>query len=358
MKNRRSVRSWIVIQENLHTTRKEVIQMKKREGLRSWMYVILMAVAVTGMSLLSVQLAAAAYTITATAGPNGSISPSGQVNVTSGSKTFTIAPAAQYVINNILVDGNAVAQLTKTYTFPSTTTGTHTISVTFALDTDGDGFSDAQERSGILLKDNTTRIPPTNPNVRDLFVILVRADDPGQTGGYTNIARTSDDVAHWFNFVSNSVTQGGLGYTVHLITAAQADSNRYVSSSSTQKAVRVTESLDVSDPNVLGFTSSCGTPNGLDLTTVYTERIKNLVTSILNTTDPVVIDLYIKHTIVHEIGHTVGPLAPVYNSNYGGYHYQSAANNLIMDQSVYHTGTTFYIGTTYTSADQAGAKLK
>jgi hypothetical protein len=58
----------------------------------------------------------------------------------------------------------------------------------------------------------------------------------------------------------------------------------------------------------------------------------------------------------------VGPLAPVYNANYGGYHYASEANDKIMDQFVYYTGTgsaaVFYIGTSYTSDDQAGIKLK
>jgi hypothetical protein len=56
----------------------------------------------------------------------------------------------------------------------------------------------------------------------------------------------------------------------------------------------------------------------------------------------------------------VGPLAPVYNANIGGYHYGTLPNDLTMNQFVYRdpvTGT-FYIGTSYTSADQAGIILK
>ena len=60
MRNRRNVRSWIVVQENLHITRKEVIQMKKREGLRSWMYIIFMAVTLMGLNMLLSQVPAQA----------------------------------------------------------------------------------------------------------------------------------------------------------------------------------------------------------------------------------------------------------------------------------------------------------
>jgi hypothetical protein len=291
MRNRRNVRSWIVVQENLHITRKEVIQMKKREGLRSWMYIIFMAVTLMGLNMLLSQVPAQAAVDCAT--------------VTSSSTT----------------------------------------------DTDKDGFTDYQECNGITLADGTSFPGKSSqaaitvrldPDTRDLFVILVPATP-------------SSFPANPLEFVSKPVSQGGLGLNVHVITPAQAP-NRVVSPS-TQKAVRVTESLDVSNPNLLGI-SSPGTPNGLDLATVYTQRIKNSFTSILGTTPSQdLIDLYIKHTIAHEIGHMVGPLAPTGSSSYGGYHYKSGTN-VIMDQSVYYKGTTFYIGTTYTSTDQTKTKLK
>ncbi len=71
--------------------------------------------------------------ITASAGVNGTISPTGVVNVISGTnQTFTITPASCYSTATVLVDGvnNPAAVTSGTYTFTNVTT-THTISVTF-----------------------------------------------------------------------------------------------------------------------------------------------------------------------------------------------------------------------------------
>jgi hypothetical protein len=74
------------------------------------------------------------YTITASAGANGSITPSGAVTVNYGAnKTFTIKPNTSYHVADVKVDGNSVGAVT-TYTF-SNVTGDHTISATFATNT-------------------------------------------------------------------------------------------------------------------------------------------------------------------------------------------------------------------------------
>jgi hypothetical protein len=71
------------------------------------------------------------YTITATAGAGGSISPSGTVTVSQGgSQAFTIAPATGYKAVDVKVDGTSVGAVS-TYTF-SNVTANHTISATFA----------------------------------------------------------------------------------------------------------------------------------------------------------------------------------------------------------------------------------
>ena len=73
----------------------------------------------------------ASHTITASAGANGSISPSGAVAVNEGaSQTFTITPDAGYQIDKVLVDGSEVAAGGGSYTFTNVTAD-HTISATF-----------------------------------------------------------------------------------------------------------------------------------------------------------------------------------------------------------------------------------
>lgn len=73
------------------------------------------------------------YTITATAGPGGSIAPSGAVTVNHGAnQTFTITPDPGYHIADVLVDGSSVGAV-PTYTFTNVTAD-HTIEAIFAPD--------------------------------------------------------------------------------------------------------------------------------------------------------------------------------------------------------------------------------
>ena len=74
------------------------------------------------------------FTINATAGANGSISPAGAVAVNYGaSQTFTITPNANYHVADVLVDGVSVGAVTS-YPF-TTVTANHTISASFAINT-------------------------------------------------------------------------------------------------------------------------------------------------------------------------------------------------------------------------------
>ena len=73
------------------------------------------------------------YTINASAGMNGTITPSGLVPVLSGAyKKFTFTPNAGYRVADVLVDGKSMDPMTS-YTFNSVTLD-HTISVSFTLD--------------------------------------------------------------------------------------------------------------------------------------------------------------------------------------------------------------------------------
>jgi hypothetical protein len=74
------------------------------------------------------------YTITASAGANGSITPSGAVSVASGeSQTFTITPDPHYHVADVLVDGSSVGAV-PSFTFTGVVAN-HTISASFAFTT-------------------------------------------------------------------------------------------------------------------------------------------------------------------------------------------------------------------------------
>ena len=70
------------------------------------------------------------YTIKATAGAGGSISPSGNVSAREGrDRTFTITPDKGYAISNVKIDGKSIGAV-KSYTFENVRR-THTIEVIF-----------------------------------------------------------------------------------------------------------------------------------------------------------------------------------------------------------------------------------
>src|SRR5262249_9700500 len=72
--------------------------------------------------------------ITASAGSNGAITPTGAVNVNYGaSKGFTFSPATGFHVDSVFVDGSSVDSLAG-YTFTNVTAN-HTIDVKFAINT-------------------------------------------------------------------------------------------------------------------------------------------------------------------------------------------------------------------------------
>ena len=141
------------------------------------------------------------------------------------------------------------------------------------VDTDNDGFTDFQECSGITLADGTV-VPPCatgsnratclDPNTKDLFVIYAPAASgsllPAGLNPYGPV------TAYGVNFTGLAA----LGLTAHMISPAQAAADRTVTSGSTQKAIRTSESLDTNG-TILG-NCQWGTPGGLDGCVIYTQR--------------------------------------------------------------------------------------
>jgi hypothetical protein len=288
------------------------------------------------------------------------------------------------------------------------------------VDTDSDGFTNYQEcmLNGVVTPlDGSTKVwgqlqatllktpincasPPAgniclDPDYKNLFVVLV--SNP------TNTLLPASPLKYLTDEIGYSSTNPS-GMIINQIKVSKAPLDRTVFTGSKQKAVMVTEGRDTTSWDVLGF-SNTGIPSGLDQATIYTDRIKyaimtacgctgtysvsagppyyglncssgsygtdkckdstGLYDSINTTTKTYNYNLtnkYIQHTIAHEIGHVLGPLAPNYDANYGGYHYMPGAN-VLMDQSIYYTyskstiTTTFYIGTNFTASDKSAARL-
>lgn len=82
----------------------------------------------------TVNVAAVTYVVTASAGANGSISPSGAIVVASGnSQSFTMTPDLGYIVTDVLVDGISVGAVYN-YTFTNVT-APHTIVANFVAGT-------------------------------------------------------------------------------------------------------------------------------------------------------------------------------------------------------------------------------
>jgi hypothetical protein len=86
---------------------------------------------VTANHTISVTFIRRTFTLSPSAGDNGSISPSTEQTVSyGGSKTFTATPGSGYTVNQWMVDGNLVKTGGNTYTLYYVIAN-HTVLVTF-----------------------------------------------------------------------------------------------------------------------------------------------------------------------------------------------------------------------------------
>ena len=156
--------------------------------------------AVDNVKLLAVQDGSAGtqYTITATAGEGGTITPSGEVSVKEGaSQSFVIAANTGYEIADVLVDGESAGAV-DSYTFENVT-AVHTISASFRktaaeveFDNDfeqddfpGHGWTVQSENTGCTWYVGTNRNLNTTRQARIDFDYY--EDDGGWGWGYTDI---------------------------------------------------------------------------------------------------------------------------------------------------------------------------
>ncbi len=89
---------------------------------------------VTANHTLAVSYAIDSYTVTASAGTNGTITPTGSVSVDHGTtQTYTITPDTGFHVSDVKVDGASIGAV-PSYTF-SQISANHTISASFDIDT-------------------------------------------------------------------------------------------------------------------------------------------------------------------------------------------------------------------------------
>jgi len=128
----------------------------------------------------------ATFTISASAGSNGSITPSGNITVFSGSNyTFTITPNSGYYIDNVLIDGVSVGNVTS-YTFINITAN-HSISASFM--------------------NYWTTYNESNSGIADDLVFATAADNAGNIWFGTSKGISKFDGSNWRTYDS----YGGCG---------------------------------------------------------------------------------------------------------------------------------------------------
>ena len=175
---------------------------------------------VTANHTISASFAINTHTITASAGANGGISPSGAVIVNHGAnQPFTITPNANYHVADVLVDNASVGAVTS-YTFTNVTAN-HTISASFAINTHtitaSAGANGGISPSGAVIVNHGanqpfTITPNANYHVADVLV------DNASVGAVTSYTFTSVTANHTVvaafsidTFTVIGTTQGGHG---------------------------------------------------------------------------------------------------------------------------------------------------
>jgi len=180
---------------------------------------------------ISATFAITTYTITATSGSNGAVTPAGITTVNAGgSQVYTVTPDPGYHFDTLTVDGNS-ASLTglNTYTFTNVQ-ASHTISATFAINTytitATTGANGAVTPAGpVTYSYGATPtyniVPITGYHVAD---VLVNTRSLGAVTSYTFPAVSSDQKIS-ATFAQNaalsitllnpsSATAGGAGFTL------------------------------------------------------------------------------------------------------------------------------------------------
>ncbi|MBI4765385.1 MAG: fibronectin type III domain-containing protein [Deltaproteobacteria bacterium] len=164
---------------------------------------------VTANHTIAATFTTAATTITATAGSNGSITPSGSVSVNSGAnQTFTITPNSGYRVSGVTVDGASVGAVT-TYTFTNVTAN-HSIAATFSAIS---GYPIVSTGSATLVywSSSATLNGTVNPNGLATTYVF----QWGRTTSYGNDTAVTSVGSGTINNAASAKISGLRSYTVY-----------------------------------------------------------------------------------------------------------------------------------------------
>jgi Glycosyl hydrolase family 48/Secretion system C-terminal sorting domain/Divergent InlB B-repeat domain len=209
--------------------------------------------------------------ITASAGTNGTISPTGAVSVASGTnKTFTITPNAGFQIDAVLVNGTSVGAVA-TYTFTNVIAN-QTISATFKATTSpvitaSAGANGTISPTGaVSVPSGTNKTFTITPNAGfQIDAVLVNGTSVGAVATYT-----------FTNVVANQTISATFKATTSPVITASAGANGTISPTGAVNVPSGTNKTFTITPNA-GFQIDAVLVNGTSVGAVATYTFTNVV---------------------------------------------------------------------------------
>ena len=151
----------------------------------------------------TITVSAASFTILASAGAGGTISPAGSVSVTSGgSQSFTVTPNGGYVLGSVTVDGVNQGAL-GSYTFTNVTTN-HTLTATFVASA-GTTFTETFN-TGTKTAYSTGSVTLGSGSWTLNDALLGNTSSDRKNGAQSVRARNTGKVTMLFNFANGAKT--------------------------------------------------------------------------------------------------------------------------------------------------------
>ena len=141
------------------------------------------------------------FTITATAGEGGTITPSGRVAVANGgSQTFTVAADSGYSISDVTVDDSTAADVVQndngTYTVQNVTKDC-TVHATFSKNSSSGGSSSSSTRYTVSVEDTdngSVKVSPTRASRGTTVTITVKPDEGYELDKLTVTGKEGDSI--------------------------------------------------------------------------------------------------------------------------------------------------------------------